>query len=139
MSRKISFIGTFWLAALAACLPSCSTSDPNYARVLTSITVTPATADAQNFPDGQVVFTAAGTFNVAPSPGPVSSNPPYSGQFVVNNPATGAIANIVSTGNSTATVECVAGVSGTVEIDMSAYANNDTTTVIGGYAQLTCP
>jgi hypothetical protein len=137
--RPASFIPAILFAALVACLLSCATSDPNYARVLTSITVTPATADAQNFPNGQVVFTAAGTFNVAPSPGPVSSASPYFGQFVVNNPATGAIANIVSTGNSTVTVQCVAGAIGAVEIDMNAYANNDTTTVIGGYAQLTCP
>jgi hypothetical protein len=127
------------LLACTVALLSCSTSDLNYARVLTSIAVTPATADAQNFPNGQVLFTAAGTFNVAPSPGPVSSGSPYFGQFVVNNPATGAIANIVSTGNSTVTVQCVAGATGTVEINMSAYANNDTTTVIGGNAQLTCP
>jgi hypothetical protein len=139
MSRPVSFIAALSLAVLAAFLLSCGTSDPNYARVLTSITVTPATADAQNFPEGQVIFTAAGTFNVAPSPGPVSSASPYFGQFVVNNPVTGAIANIVTTGNSTATVQCVAGATGTVEINMSADANNETTTVIGGYALLTCP
>jgi hypothetical protein len=139
MSRQAYFTVAFLLVALAACLLSCSTSDPNYARVLTYITVTPATADAQDFPNGQVVFTAAGTFNVAPSPGPVSSASPYFGQFVVDNPVTGELATIVSMGNSTATVQCVAGVSGTVSVTMSAFANNTTTDVISGNAQLTCP
>jgi hypothetical protein len=37
-------------------------------RSLQSVTVMPAVADAQNFPNGQVSFTATGMFNKPPSP-----------------------------------------------------------------------
>jgi hypothetical protein len=47
----------------------CGTSDPN--RALQSISVAPATADAQSFPNGQVQFTATGTFSRPPPPAPV--------------------------------------------------------------------
>jgi hypothetical protein len=38
----------------------------NNGRMLQSLAVTPASADAQNFPGGKVQFTATGTFNMAP-------------------------------------------------------------------------
>jgi hypothetical protein len=139
VSRQLSVIVAVSLTALAGCLLSCATGNPNLARILTSITVTPATANAEDFPNGQVVFTAAGTFNVSPTPAPVSSNPPYAGQFVVDNPVTGPIANVIATGNGTATVQCVAGTTGTVDITMSAFANNGTSIIVTGSAALTCP
>ena len=37
-------------------------------RQLQSVTLSPASADAQNFPNGQVSFTATGAFTKAPSP-----------------------------------------------------------------------
>jgi hypothetical protein len=135
MSRQFSLIIVLSLTYLL----SCATSNPNLARVLISINVTPATANAKDFPNGQVVFTATGAFNVAPTPAPVSSDPPYSGQFVVDNPVTGPIANVIATGNGTATVQCVAGVTATVDVTMSALANNGTTATVSGNAVLTCP
>jgi hypothetical protein len=133
-----------WLAflvALATVVSSCSSSDPNSGRVLYSITVTPATADAQTFPDGQVTFTASGMFSVAPSPAPLSFAAPFAGQFIVANPTNPpeTIATVVSTGNSTATVQCASGATGTVSVVASAFANNGTNTVITGSAQLNCP
>ncbi len=127
------------LVAVTACFLSCATSNPNLARVLTSISVTPEFADAQSYPEGQVVFTATGTYSLAPLTGPVTSAAPYSGQFEVANPLNTTIATIIATGNGTATVQCAAGVSGTVSVAASAYANNGTTTLVSGNAQLTCP
>jgi hypothetical protein len=37
-------------------------------RQLQSVTLSPVSADAQNFPNGQVSFTATGSFSKAPSP-----------------------------------------------------------------------
>ncbi len=64
---------------------------------------------------------------------------PYGGQFEVDNPATTTIATIVATGDSSVTVECVAGATGTVSVVDSASANNGTMTLISGQGQLTCP
>ena len=132
-------MATIALAALT--LLSCSDSDPNAGRVLLSIAVTPSTADAALFPNGLVTFTATGTFSVAPSPAPIPSTAPYSGEIFVANPTNppATIATVVSTGNSTATVECQQGGSGTVQIVASANANNGTAIVITGSATLTCP
>jgi hypothetical protein len=139
MPRRFSLIAGVSLTGIAAMLLSCATSNPNLGRVLVSISVTPPTADAQTFSNGQVVFTANGTFNLPPSPAPVSSAAPYSGQFVVDNPDTGPIATIIATGIGTATVQCVAGASGIVLVSSSASANNGSNTTISGSAQLTCP
>jgi hypothetical protein len=103
--------------------------------------VTPAAADAQNFPKGQVVFTAAGIFNLPPSPAPLTFTAPYAGQFIVENPTNppATIATVVSSGNSTVTVQCAPGASGTVQVVASASANNATNTLITGSGALTCP
>ncbi len=138
MNCRRSLLTSFALIG-AACLISCATSNPNIGRVLLSISVTPATADAQTYSNGQVVFTATGTFSLPPTPAPVTFTAPYSGQFVVDNPTSGAIANVISTGTGTLTVQCVAGASGTVGVAASALANNGTSTLISGNAQLTCP
>jgi hypothetical protein len=137
MNCRRGLLAPFALIAAAACL-SCGTGNPNIGRVLTSISVTPATADAKNS-NGQVIFTATGTFSLPPTSAPVTFVAPYAGQFVVDNPASGAIANVISTGTGTVTVQCVAGASGTVEVAASALANNGTSTLISGDAQLTCP
>ena len=43
------------------------------ARTLQSVSVMPAVANAQNFPNGQVSFTATGTFSKPPSPQKLTS------------------------------------------------------------------
>jgi len=122
---------------LLSCAPA---TDPSAGRVLLSITVTPAPADAAAS-NGQVTFTAAGTFSLAPSPAPIPATAPYSGEFFVSNPTNppATIATITATGNSTATVQCAAGASGSVQVVASASANNGTAIVITGSATLTCP
>ena len=118
---------------------ACATSNPNSFRVLTAITVTPANADASTYPNGEVTFTATGQFNVPPLSGPVTFTSPYAGQVVVANPTGQTVANIVSTGTGTITVQCVSGVSATVGVVASAAANNGTQTTVTAQGQLTCP
>jgi hypothetical protein len=134
----LAALGPAFLAMMM--MTSCgSPSIPNAGRVLLSIVVTPAAADAQQF-GGQVVFTATGTFSVAPSPAPVTFALPYTGGFAVApNSSNQVIARIVSTGTGTATVQCEAGMSGTVEVGATALANNGTSTIVSGAAQITCP
>lgn len=129
------------LVSVASLVSSCNSVDPNSGRVLYSISVTPATADAQTFPNGQVTFTASGMFSVPPSPAPLTFAAPYAGQFIVANPTNppATIATVVATGNSTVTVQCATGASGTVPVVASGTANNAANTVITGSAELTCP
>lgn len=138
-AKPFAAIAAITLAAVT--LVSCGKTDPNAGRVLLSITVTPATADAATYPNGQVMFTATGTFSVTPSPAPIPATAPYSGEILVSNPSNPAttIATVVATGNSTATVACQPGASGTVPIVASASSNNGTAITITGSATLTCP
>ena len=129
----------FVLIALACILSSCSSSNPNMGRVLTSIAVQPTAADAQHFTNGQVVFTATGTFSLPPFSAPLTFTAPYAGSFTVDNPSGNTIANIVSTSTGAITVQCVSGVSGIVFISATANANNNMGTVVSGSGELTCP
>jgi hypothetical protein len=140
MDRRV-IISLALLGAIAVLVSSCSSSNPNIGRVLYSISVTPATADAQNFPGGQVLFTATGSYSLAPTPAPLTFAAPYAGEFVVSNPTNppATIATVVTTGNSTVTVQCASGAAGTVAVVASASANNGTDTVITGSGELTCP
>ena len=140
MFRCHRLLPVLGLILLAAVVISCGSTDPSSNRILLSIAVAPPTADAQNSPNGQVVFTATGTFSLQPSPALVPSTTPYSGQFTVAASATNqVIATIVSSGSGTATVQCVAGMSGTVNVADTASANNGIATTVSGIAQITCP
>lgn len=128
------------LLVVAVITISCATSNPNFNRILSSIVVTPATADAQNSPNGQVLYSANGTFTQQPFTVLVPSTPPYSVAFTVGTTNTKqVIATIVTQGQGTAAVQCVAGMSGTVLVAAVASANNGTTATISGAAQITCP
>jgi hypothetical protein len=123
---------------LAAGMVSCAHSDPNLGRVLTTVTVTPETADGQSNPSG-IVFTATGTFNLPPFSAPLTFAAPYSGEFALDSPSGATIANVISSGTGTVTVQCVTGDAGTVFVTASALANNGTPTLVSGSGQLTCP
>jgi len=45
----------------------CGATNPSNPRLLTGITLSPATADAQSFPNGQVQFSAVAHYNAAPT------------------------------------------------------------------------
>lgn len=117
----------------------CGMSSSNSNRVLQSITVSPAAADAQNS-NGQVQFTATGVFSKAPSPSPVTFAAPYSGSWSADP----TMATLLGTGDGTATFQCVAGAVGMVTIKAIASTNaamgtGATGTAVSGTASLTCP
>jgi hypothetical protein len=58
---------SFLLLAAAAIMLACGSSQHSQ-QTLQSVTLSPASADAQNYPNGQVQFTATGTFATMPSP-----------------------------------------------------------------------
>ena len=123
------------LLAISGC-GAMSTSSSN--RVLESMTISPATADAQTYTNGQVTFTAMGTFSKPPSPAmvPVPFVTPYSGNWMVSD------ANIATIdGNGVA--KCVSGATGTVnviaEVSADAADPGQTSVAVSASAQLTCP
>jgi len=60
---------TVLLAGIELVANGCGHGSP---RSLQSISVTPASANAQSFPNGQVQFTAVGTYSQPPSPAPIT-------------------------------------------------------------------
>ena len=129
------------LLLAAVCLQTLgcgSSSMQSNSRLLQAVTVTPAQADARSFPNGQVEFTATGTFSRPPSPSVVTFQAPYSGSWTSNDPVT-----LVSTGNGTATYQCVAGQSGTFTITAGASNGIEgpaaTAALVRGQAKLICP
>ena len=113
-------------------------------RQLQSVTLSPASADAQNFPNGQVSFTATGTFSKKPSPLQLTDKDvrwcagSSSGMCVGNiNPGI--------TVDQDGLAQCVPGFTGTVTIlagtESSSMMNPDggSQLKIFGAAQLTCP
>jgi hypothetical protein len=136
MNRRLS--GLFSILLVSLGLFACGSGGH---QQLTSIAVSPATADAQTFPDGQVQFTATGTFsnsNMAAAPVNVlwSIGNPFSKQ-----PIPGGVSL-----DSNGLAQCT-GFVGTVTIWATAPADtsmslpqmNMTTKNVSGTAQLTCP
>ena len=120
-------------------------------RQLQGVKLSPATADAQNFPNGQVSFTATGTYNQPPSPvqltskdilwcsGGIGSSGSTTGQCVGN-------ANPGATVDQNGLAQCSPMFVGTVtilagtEIPMSnPMPDSGAQLKIYGSAQLTCP
>jgi hypothetical protein len=109
-------------------------------RQLQSITVSPVSADAMNFPNGMVHFSAMGTYNMAPMTGtpPVlwSLGNPFSAQ------PTPAGVSVDGNGNA----RC-SGFVGMITIDATSPADPNmplsqmsmSTMNVVGTAQLTCP
>jgi len=104
------------------------------------MTISPAVADAQDFPDNQVQFTATGTFNEAPSPAQLTFMAPYTGSWGISSTSADVIATIDQTGLA----DCVSGAAGTVTVFALVNANSATGTgmtgvAVRGVASLTCP
>ena len=113
-------------------------------RQLQSVALTPASADARNFPNGQVSFAANGAFSKPPSPVQLTSNDvtwcvgSNSGMCVGNiNPGV--------TVDQNGLAQCVPGFTGTATVlagtGSSSNMNPDggSQLKIFGAAQLTCP
>ena len=126
------------LAILVIEIVACG-SNMNSSRYLQSITVTPATADAQG---GQVQFTATGTYNRPPSPVQLTFNMDQSFTFAVDDTN---IAAIVSGGADTGTLtaKCMPGASGTTSVSAHAAGHAggtaNTPILLHSSATLTCP
>lgn len=125
------------LAAVAITSIGCSSMNSMSNRVLQSMVISPATADAQSSPSGQVQFSAMGSFSKAPSPAPVPFVAPYSGSWATSDIS-------VATIDQHGLAMCVAGASGTVTITAIASSNagmgtQNTSTAVSGTAKLTCP
>jgi hypothetical protein len=123
---------------VSGCPVAVTSPSSNTTGVLQSISLCPATANAENFPDGEVQFTAGGVYNTAPKY--VSPLKTY---------GWGACQAGVSTNDvvisQTGLAHCAAGASGVYSVYTSvATACNavgpcGTGCLISGYAQLTCP
>ena len=139
MTKFRTLLSLLFVAALALETLGCGSSNMNSNRVLQSMAITPANADAQNFPNGQVQFTATGTFNKAPSPAQVTFQPPYTGTWSLMGAGAANIATISQAGLA----QCIAGAAGTVTVSAVASSNSATgpamSTAVTGSTTLTCP
>src|SRR4029077_3220150 len=139
MTHRRARLAVLVLAPVVTAFVGCGGMS-NSNRILQSMTVSPATADAQMSANGQVQFTATGMFSKAPSPAPVTFAAPYSSSWSADP----SIATMVGTGMGTATFQCVAGASGTTTVKAIASTNaaqgtTATSTAVTGTATLTCP
>jgi hypothetical protein len=108
---------------------------------LTSVTITPAAADAQNFPNGQVQFTAMGRFSDSSKPLPLTTVTWCVGSS--NGLCNGNIASS-ATIDSSGLAHCTGGLNGTATIlagTGSSMGMPDTGQQLRvfGAAKLTCP
>jgi len=124
-------------AAMFAWCCGSSTSISGLIRQPQSINLSPATADAQNYPDGQVQFIATGHYNTAPYT--VSPQSATWGACYQN--ATTTAVSVTNGGLA----QCAHGASGTYTIFAFVMTNCNAITACGGgctvvgTAQLTCP
>lgn len=103
-------------------------------RMLTSMTVAPATASGNSM-TGQVQFSATGVFSQPPSPAPVTFMAPFSGGWSVSNMD-------IATINQNGMAQCMH--TGMVTVTAQASSNSTTmpgamSTAVTATATLTCP
>lgn len=133
--KAFTYLSIFFLSALA--LLSCGSS-----RHLTAINVSPATAEAQSYPGGQVPFAATGIYSQAPSPQQLDST---SVTWCVGDSSgicDGNIAIRAAVQNGVA--QCDQGFTGTVTIlagtqPLMSNPDGGAHLKVFGSAQLTCP
>jgi len=112
-------------------------------RQLQSVTLSPASADAQSFPGGQVPFGATGTFSKPPSPSNLTSKDV---QWCVGT-STGACVGNINPGASvdqTGLAQCNSGFVGTATIlagngGVTMNPDGGSQLKVFGSAKLTCP
>ena len=104
-------------------------------RVLQSINVTPATADALNFSNGQVQFGATGNFSAPPTP----VTPLTVSIWTSSVPA------VATVDPNSGVAQCVPGAAGSATIAAKAPSGGpdmptpETAALVVGTAQLNCP
>jgi hypothetical protein len=112
-------------------------------RTLQSVSISPATANAQNFPNGKVSFTATGTFSKPPSPQKLT---PQDVTWCAGT-TMGACAGNINPGatvDQNGVAQCVQNFTGTATIMAgkampSMNPDGGAQMTIFGSAQLTCP
>jgi hypothetical protein len=108
---------------------------------LSSVNLTPDVADAQSFPNGQVQFTATGTYSDSSKPVPVTNLTWCVG--TTNGDCHGNVVSLASV-SSSGVAQCLPGASGTATI-LAGTAGHGGMPDRGfplrvfGSAQLTCP
>jgi hypothetical protein len=139
MSRSVFLSTGFLMLSAALVLVGCGMD-----RQLKSVTLSPASADAKSFANGQVPFAANGAFSKPPSPVPLTSKDVV---WCVGN-STGACAGNIDLGaivDGNGVAQCNSGFVGTATIlagtVLSASMNPDggSQLKVFGTAQLTCP
>ncbi len=133
--KAFSYLSLLFLSAIA--LLSCGSS-----RHLTGINVSPATADAQSYPGGQVPFAATGIYSQAPSPQQLDANSVTWCVGRSSGTCDGNVAIRVTVQNGVA--QCNQGFTGTVTIlagtqPMMSNPDGGSQLKVFGTAQLTCP
>jgi hypothetical protein len=127
MGRLIPLLTTVHLIGMSLFASGCGNGSP---RLLQSISVSPASADAQSFPSGQVQFTVLGTYSQPPSPSPTTAS-----QWLLVGPN---IATISQSG----VAQCTSGASGVVTVKAFTPApcsgTGCTAAMLSGTAQLSC-
>lgn len=126
---KLSYILLFGVLVQTL---GCGMSTP---RMLQSVAVSPATADASDFPNGQVQFTATGIFNKAPTrvtPLPTCSMSSATGACIT---AWSTFPPTAATIDQNGLARCVPGQSQAAKIEIALQGDGPLMTV----ATLTCP
>ena len=116
------------LTGMSLLTSGCGSDNP---RLLQSISVSPASADAHSFPDGQVQFMVIGIYSQPPSPSPTTAS-----QWFLSEPN---LATISQSG----VAQCIPGASGVVTVKAIVPApcrgTGCTSAIFSGTAQLSCP
>lgn len=109
-------------------------------RVLIAVHVDPSTADPITFPDGQVQFSASGTFNAAPT---LVDPLPSVIWTVDRSPFSTGPASLHASINKNGLAQCGPGFSGVVQVFATAPANPalplSPSNAMTGTAQMKCP
>jgi hypothetical protein len=140
--RPAYFLSIISFGTLTFLTLACGNSSSQ--RELQTVSVSPASADAKNYPSGQVQFTATGTYNTSP----ITVTPLEASWGVAQNNALTTGVSISSGGLA----QCASGAVGTYSIGAwdVMHTNGATCTVVGPYGepgcnavlgtgQLTCP
>ena len=127
---KVFLPAALLIAGLEFVAGGCGNASPP-PRLLLSVSVTPATANAQTFSGGQVQFAALGTYSQPPSPSPITE------------PGWSLSDTTIATISQSGLAQCNPGASGVVTVRGSTPAPCSgtacTAVLLSGTAQLTCP
>jgi hypothetical protein len=146
--------GAFGLLVVAAWLALACGASPTGPHLIQSLTLSPASADAQNYAEGKVGFVATGHFDTAPfTVTPLPANWGAESEFVSNGSLTYGSANGAVSVDTNGVAQCALGALGTYAVvawviqdpnlrgtcGSSNSIGEPGCNVVQGIAQLTCP